>query len=80
MLPLRGQTTTTLQYCNGKQMRLAVRQPVKHLTSQLLLCQYLCVKGTDHQKLVVPSRERDSIVWKSVEVLRNETTLYKISV
>jgi len=80
MLPLHGQTTTTLEYCNGKQLCLVVRQPAKPLTSQLPLCQCLWVKGTDHQKLLVPSRKRDSVVWKSVEVLRNETTLCNTSV
>jgi len=34
-------------------------QPVKPLTSQFLLCQCLRIKGTDHQILFVPSRERD---------------------
>jgi hypothetical protein len=32
---------------------------VKPLTSQLPLCQCLRVKGTDHQNLLVPLRERD---------------------
>jgi len=34
-------------------------QPVKPQTSELPLCQCLRVKGTDHQILLVPSRERD---------------------
>ena len=70
-----------LLYCNGQQQHLAVRQPAKPMTSQLLLCQCLWVKGTDHQNLLMPLRkETDSVVWKSVEVSRNETALYKTSV
>jgi len=51
-------------YCNEEQQRLAVRQPAKPLTSQLLLCQCLRLKGTDHQNLL-PLRERDR--WRCLE-------------
>ena len=74
MLPLHGQSTTTLEYCNGKQLRLTVRQPAKPLTSQLLLCHCLWVEGTDNQNSCAFEREREreaalsGRVWKHREM------------